>query len=81
MATAECFRKVASIICSQQLQYERVAVVVSAMGGKPKVTDMLLGMVQMALDGDEAGYNKVIGDIKKRHVDTIAELIKTPATR
>lgn len=75
LATADCFRQVAKIVIGQQNEHARVAVVVSAMGGKPKVTDMLLGMVDMALAGDEAGYDGVIGDIRKRHFDTIAELI------
>jgi hypothetical protein len=50
---------------------DSVAVVVSAMGGKPKVTDMLLDLVTMASQGRTDEYRARLNDIEKKHMDTI----------
>ena len=53
---AAAFRQVAQIVLAQKKKQPgtRLAVVVSAMGGKPKVTDMLLDSVSVAERQDEA---------------------------
>lgn len=50
---------------------QKVAVVVSAMGGKPKVTDLLLSTLTMAAQGDLAGAVAVLTQIEKKHMDAI----------
>lgn len=47
VGSASCMRKCIDII-KPMTRIQRVAVVVSAMGGKPKVTDLLLDMVHAA---------------------------------
>lgn len=48
-----------------------LAVVVSAMGGKPKVTDMLLDLVTHAAKGRCEEYAALLSGIEKKHMDTI----------
>ena len=50
VGNADCIRQCVDII-RPLLHVSRVAVVVSAMGGKPKVTDLLLDMVYAAAYG------------------------------
>jgi aspartokinase len=50
VGSADCIRQCVDII-RPLLRISRVAVVVSAMGGKPKVTDLLLDMVHAAACG------------------------------
>lgn len=47
VANADCFKAVARILESR-INQSNIMVVVSAMGGKPKVTDLLLGAVSLA---------------------------------
>jgi hypothetical protein len=49
----------------------RIAVVVSAMGGKPKVTDMLLDLVSLAAKGRVAEYTDLLDRIEIKHTNTI----------
>ena len=48
-AMLKCF-KIIKPLCDNP-QERRIAIVVSAMGGKPKVTDLLLNMVRAAAEG------------------------------
>ena len=50
---------------------ESIAVVVSAMGGKPKVTDMLLDLVTLAARGAVDEYSELLNKIEQKHMDTI----------
>ncbi len=50
---------------------DSVAVVVSAMGGKPKVTDMLLDLVSLAAQGRTEEYSTRLDQIEKKHMDAI----------
>jgi aspartokinase/homoserine dehydrogenase 1 len=75
LASADCFKKVAKIIIAEQHVHRKVAVVVSAMGGKPKVTDLLLSLIDLALNANTTGYDAVIETIKTKHIDVINELI------
>ena len=53
-----------------------MAVVVSAMGGKPKVTDLLLGSVEAAASRDEAEVSRLLGLIREKHSICLDELFE-----
>ena len=80
VASAECYLKVAAIV-EEQLglgcgldDQKHLAVVVSAMGGKPKTTDMLLSSVQAAADRNEDGVNSLLDQILTKHSVCLEEL-------
>jgi aspartate kinase len=52
----------------------RVAVVVSAMGGKPKVTDLLLQSVHHAAKNDMHAAKEKLQGIRVKHIDCVREL-------
>ncbi len=70
VATAENMQLVVNII-RKKLSQEKLAVVVSAMGG---VTDTLLHCGAYAAGGDEA-YKDVLKQIEQRHLESIKSLI------
>ena len=53
------------------MKQKRLGVVVSAMGGKPKVTDMLLDLVSLAAAGKVKDYTDLLSAIEKKHMDSI----------
>jgi aspartokinase/homoserine dehydrogenase 1 len=53
----------------------RIAVVVSAMGGLPKVTDMLLDCVRLSASNNAARVDELLSTLLRKHVDTIHSLI------
>ena len=83
VASAQCFRDAASIVRKEMRAREggRMAVVVSAMGGKPKVTDLLLQTVNMAIGGfggmgaPGGGYEQRLLELRARHVDCLRALL------
>jgi len=56
VASAQCYRGVVKIVLDAMETDPKMAVVVSAMGGKPKVTDLLIDTVNQAADGGIAEY-------------------------
>lgn len=82
VASAACFRQVATIM-ETALENEgssRMAIVVSAMGGKPKTTDLLLDAVQLAADRQDV--TPILDQILAKHTQCCAELFsKTTAER
>lgn len=71
MANAECFRTVAQILRSL-LEHasdsnSRIAVVVSAMGGKPKTTDLLLQAVEAAAARDSSKVEEMLQLVREKH--------------
>lgn len=80
VADADCYRNVAKIV-EEQLEIDkkngtndstykseiRLAVVVSAMGGKPKTTDLLLDSVKYAADRNEDEVDKILNIILAKH--------------
>ena len=84
VASAECYVKVAAIVEEQlgcgldddntSIDHKHLAVVVSAMGGKPKTTDMLLSSVRAAADRDEDGVNSLLDQILSKHSVCLEEL-------
>lgn len=79
---ANCMRKCADIIKPLLTTgpHSRVAVVVSAMGGKPKVTDLLLDSVHAAARGEEATMSqKLLNDILTKHKTCVNDILhKSP---
>ena len=75
VASAECFVGVKKII-EENLMSPRVnlAVVVSAMGGKPKVTDLLLNAVAAAAQQDDVAMSSLLTEVKKKHLVALDEL-------
>ncbi len=66
-------RSVQSIVAS--IERSKVAVVVSAMGGKPKVTDMLLSLVELAKTNESAAIQSIVQKIEAKHAEVIAALL------
>ena len=85
VADASCFLKVASIV-QQLLESSRnvshdndilnLAVVVSAMGGKPKVTDLLLSTVTAAASRQHAQVEDILQFILDKHYICIEHLFQ-----
>lgn len=69
LESAECYFNVAKIISS--VADRRIAVVVSAMGGKPKITDLLLSAVHSAANGNTADAYESIVCIEKKHTNCV----------
>jgi hypothetical protein len=70
VANADAMRRARDIILAEMEgrgSGSQMAVVVSAMGGKPKVTDLLLKTVALAAEGDEEGYGGVLQAIRDKH--------------
>jgi aspartokinase/homoserine dehydrogenase 1 len=76
VASAHCMGLVRDIVAGELEKggSQRMAVVVSAMGGKPKVTDMLLSTVESAARGDRDTYPGVLTQIYEKHTTAIREL-------
>ena len=77
LAEAKCFQRVKSIIST--CGTESVAVVCSAMGGRPKVTDLLLSACRLAAMGESQveSYQEIIEQIRNKHI-ACAEAILSP---
>jgi aspartokinase/homoserine dehydrogenase 1 len=80
VANAECFLAVARIVEDQlfssaiTITKSNVAVVVSAMGGKPKVTDLLLDAVKFAAQRDSESVKLQLGLILDKHRNCLVAL-------
>ena len=72
VGTPDAIRQVVDIVeTALAAPSDSVAVVVSAMGGKPKVTDMLLDLVSLAAQGRVDEYSTRLNQIEKKHMDAI----------
>lgn len=74
VADASCFLKVASIIHSYSGEDKQLAIVVSAMGGKPKVTDLLLESVRAAAERCDEGVQASLQLVVDKHMGCIKDL-------
>ena len=89
VADASCLEKVASIVEEQILlphdgsacQVPNLAVVVSAMGGKPKVTDLLLSAVSAAAKRDDSQVTHNMNFILDKHHSCLQKLPISPSVR
>jgi aspartokinase/homoserine dehydrogenase 1 len=78
VGSADCMRKCVDII-RPLTSIQRVAVVVSAMGGKPKVTDLLLDLVHSAVVGRKEEIALKMDLIRTKHRECVADILgKTP---
>lgn len=64
----------------QQQQQDRLAVVVSAMGGKPKTTDLLLRSVEAAAKRDQEEVDRLLEFVRTKHAVCLEELFGNSAT-
>ena len=87
VANAECYRSAAKIVedqlgihdeqsnvMEQKQQQQRLAVVVSAMGGKPKTTDLLLQSVEAAARRDPEEVHRLLEFVRAKHATCLGEL-------
>jgi len=74
VGSASCMRKCLEII-KPLTKKSRVAVVVSAMGGKPKITDLLLELVHAAAVLKNDAIAEKMALIRSKHQDCILELL------
>lgn len=74
VGNADCMRQCVAII-KPLLELSRVAVVVSAMGGKPKVTDLLLDMVHAAAHGRHEEVAEKRAAIYTKHKICISDIL------
>lgn len=75
VGSADCIKKCVNII-RPQIGKSKIAVVVSAMGGKPKVTDMLLDSVHAAANGNSDASEKLLQEIHHKHQVCVSDLLQ-----
>lgn len=76
VGSADCMKKCMDII-KPLISKSRVAVVVSAMGGKPKVTDLLLDLVYAAAAGRNDEITQKMNEIHTKHSICVNTLLST----
>jgi aspartokinase/homoserine dehydrogenase 1 len=80
VGSADCMRKCIEII-RPLTRVQRVAVVVSAIGGKPKVTDLLLDSVHSAASGDMKDSASKLQQIHDKHKLCVADILRGAPVR
>jgi aspartokinase/homoserine dehydrogenase 1 len=75
VGNANCMRACIEIV-KPKLSDKRIAMVVSAMGGKPKVTDLLLDSVHAAAEGKLEESHLKLSNIREKHHLCISDLLK-----
>ncbi|KAJ1641368.1 Aspartate/glutamate/uridylate kinase, partial [Pavlovales sp. CCMP2436] len=81
VGSASAMRQVRSIItgiAAEQGDGSPLAIVVSAMGGKPKVTDLLIQTVTYAAAGGHEEARSLLGQIRAKHEEAMADLFCEP---
>lgn len=73
VGSAACMRGCIEIV-KTKLPDSRIAMVVSAMGGKPKVTDLLLDSVHAAAKGDNEECKLKLSNIYEKHSACLSDL-------
>ncbi|KAH9126122.1 hypothetical protein LEN26_009420 [Aphanomyces euteiches] len=73
VGNADAMKAVQQIIAGETS--DSIAVVVSAMGGKPKVTDLLISLVELAKKRETDAIAKIIQDILRKHEEAMAALL------
>jgi aspartokinase/homoserine dehydrogenase 1 len=74
VGSADCMRKCIEIV-RPLVSDRRVAVVVSAMGGKPKVTDLLLDLVHAAASCNKDEVSRKIAEIHEKHLKCVNDVL------
>jgi aspartokinase/homoserine dehydrogenase 1 len=78
VGSPEAIGRAADIVLSQAGEWDRLAVVVSAMNG---VTDLLIRTGRAAEAGNEQAYTQTIGTVRERQHSTIEDLVPDLAER
>jgi aspartokinase/homoserine dehydrogenase 1 len=78
VGSAEALRQAVAIVVDRAAEWDRLAVVVSAMSG---VTDNLIGCAQSAEVGNEEVYRAIAGELRSRHRSVVEELVEDVAER
>lgn len=73
VGSAACFAQVSDIVAA--LPERRVAVVVSAIGGKPKVTDLLISLLELAKLRKADAIQEILTTIKDKHHAVVEALL------
>lgn len=73
VGSSSAIRQVVDIIDSCPATH--LAVVVSGMGGKPKVTDLLLDALALAKNNEKEKYTQVISQLKLKHLEAVNDLL------
>lgn len=73
VGNADCFAEVADIVSA--IESPRIAVVVSAIGGKPKVTDMLISLLGLAKQRKSQECDDILDAIREKHHKVISALL------
>lgn len=68
---AKAFELVFEIV--NKIENDKIAIVVSGMGGKPKVTDLLLKSIECAVA--KMDYLQILNQLEKKHRDCMEELL------
>mmetsp|Transcript_60731 Transcript_60731/g.131637 ORF Transcript_60731/g.131637 Transcript_60731/m.131637 type:complete len:892 (-) Transcript_60731:293-2968(-) len=76
VGSATCFQRVLTIIKNARRENVRLAIVVSAMGGKPKTTDMLIQLTTHAADNNWQAVDELLAAIRAKHDTCLRELFK-----
>lgn len=78
MGTAERIATAAKLAMDEHSKdaSRNVMIVVSAMGGTPKVTDVLLDAIDAAARRDTSSVNGALDSIRKKHTEAAQELLK-----
>lgn len=74
VGSADCMRKCVDIV-RPVAKVSRVAVVVSAMGGKPKVTDLLLDIVHAAAECREEEIRNKMQEVHDKHQQCVNSIL------
>jgi aspartokinase/homoserine dehydrogenase 1 len=78
VGSVEAIQQAAGIIAEQAPQWDRLAVVVSAMSG---VTDALTRGARTAAGGDDRAYRATVADLRVRHYRVVDELLSQDGER
>ncbi|MEO1289590.1 MAG: aspartate kinase [Chloroflexota bacterium] len=78
VGSADAIEQAVTIITEQLKTNSQVAVIVSAMSG---VTDMLIRSIDLAIQADKWGYLSISNDIRDKHEEAIAELLRVGEKR
>ncbi|EQC28583.1 hypothetical protein SDRG_13659 [Saprolegnia diclina VS20] len=73
VGNAEAMKAVQAIVAG--VESDKIAVVVSAMGGKPKVTDLLISLVELAKTKQTSTIQAIVDQIEAKHAAAVAELL------
>ncbi len=85
VANADCYREVAKIVEDHIAKGQNdvvpehsvnMAVVVSAMGGKPKVTDLLLDSVQAAATRNDTEVERLLAIVLEKHSSCLSDMFE-----